>query len=172
MEENIIFLDFDGVITNDENKFSIEAISVLNKVILEYKAKVVVISSMLVNGTDKKKMLITNMLNRLGITYIDFINPNFVAMFDGKYLKRRVVGIIDYLRLNPHVNYIILDDEYSEEYTKFGLNHLQTHEDIGLRREDYDLIKFSKVDLEASIDVSYSELRLSEEINMIKERVK
>lgn len=94
----VIFLNMDGVLNNNYDKYSYEAHTVLLKLISKYSAKVVIISSNLGNGTINRRKKLIQIFNNLDIYDIDFINLNFEFSFLNVKITRRVVGIIDYLR--------------------------------------------------------------------------
>lgn len=172
--ENVIFLDIDGVLNNNYDKYSYEAHTVLLKLISKYSAKVVVISSNLGNGTLNRRKKLIQRFNNLGIYDIDFIDPNFECFFNVK-ITRRVVGVIDYLRRNRWVNYIILDDEFERQYKYFGLNHFKTNKNKGLLKKDLCKIKLKKVtnkqfELFNSLGYNYRELGDYEKVtnNLLK----
>ena len=152
---NIIFLDFDGVINNNDDLITEESILTLKKIIHEYQAKVVVISSWIMDGREERK--IRDFLDKLGIHNIDFINPNLIGTFENNELNYRFLGIADYLLNNPQINYLILDDEYDDEYNRLNLNHLKTNMDTGLVLSDYNKVAFKKPDLFILSQISIQE---------------
>ena len=62
-----------------------------------------------------------------------------------KTISNRVCGIIDYLKNNQNINYVILDDEYQNEYKLFNLNYYKTNTYVGLKEKDLDKITFSNI---------------------------
>ena len=52
----------------------------------------------------------------LCIYNIDFINPNFEGNLGDIKLPSRLLGIVDYLKNNEITNYVVLDDEYHNDY--------------------------------------------------------
>ncbi|MBE6154188.1 MAG: hypothetical protein E7163_01250 [Firmicutes bacterium] len=161
--ENVIFLDFDGVINNNMEDVTLTCVILLKNIIKKYNAKVVVISSILGNGTNKKKKNITVFLNNLGIYNIDFINPNLEGDIYNKKILPRLVGIIDYLRKHPNINYLIIDDEFESDYQLLGFNHLKTEMWEGLKCKDYYKISFEEADLECLKEIIYENRELTEE---------
>lgn len=151
---NIIFLDFDGVINNSFDKINLSCIRALHTLINLYDAKIVVISSILGSATINKKRYITKYLNKLGFFNIDFIDPNFEGDYLGKEVPARLLGIIDYLKNNPECSYVILDDEYERNYKRLGLNHYKTKMFQGLQKRDIPKIVFKK-----SNDKIYSHIK-------------
>lgn len=137
MKKNIIFLDFDGVINDNISKVNEQSLELLLLLIKQYNISVVPISSHIRNATTNQKNKVTEYLHKLGITDIDdFIDPNFEGTFLNIKLSSRVVGIVDYLIKNPNINYIILDDEYFNQYHLLGLNYLRTNSNKGLQTKD------------------------------------
>lgn len=145
MVDNIIFLDFDGVINKnsyDEDKLVIsECLEVLLILIKKYNLKVVPICGALFvgEGTINTKKKIVKRLNSYGVFDIDgFIEPNFCGSFLGNDLSSRTIGIVDYLKRRGNVNYVIIDDEHKREYKLLGLNHICTKPHIGLTMDVLD----------------------------------
>jgi len=162
-KENVIFLDFDGVINNNIEEVTLTSIILLKCIIKKHNAKVVVISSILGNGTEKKKNNIALFLNKLGIYNIDFIDLNFEGYFYNNLLLPRLLGIVDYLRKHLNINYLIIDDEFEQEYNLLKLNHLKTEMWEGLKYEDYYRVTFKSADLEYLKEVKYNYRKLTEE---------
>ena len=158
---NIIFLDFDGVINNNDDLTTDESILTLKKIIRDYQSKVVVISSWIMDGREERKRKIIDFLNKLGIHNVDFINPNLTGTFADIELNYRFLGIADYLLNQPQTHYLILDDEYDDEYTKLNLNHVKTNMNTGLVLSDYDKVIFTKPDLSVLSQISIQEKDLS-----------
>lgn len=139
MEDNILFLDFDGVINNntikDDREVVTECLEVLLILIKKYNLKIVPIAGSLSIGfgTVNTKKRIINRLNKYGIFNIDgFIETNYQGTFLNKKLSSRTIGIVDYLKKRGNVNYIIIDDEYQREYKMLNLNHIHTKPNEGL----------------------------------------
>lgn len=139
MVDNILFLDFDGVInrnSSEDKKLVIsECLEVLLILIKKYNLKVVPICSALFvgEGTNNTKKKIVNRLNSYGVFDIDgFIEPNYCGSFLDIELSSRTIGIVDYLKKRGNVNYVIIDDDYKREYKLLGLNHICTKPYIGL----------------------------------------
>ena len=140
--QNIIFLDIDGVLNDNINdKFNEESIHVLKTIINKNNAKLVIISSLQSNGTINKRNNIINIFYNLGITNLDFIDPNYVGTFLNIKISSRSLGIIDYLKNNNNIKYIILDDEYHNEYRLLGLNYYKTNKYKGLLNKDINNIE-------------------------------
>lgn len=142
MTENLIFLDFDGVINNNIDKLTMEAIDTLKKLTITYNAKIVVISSLLGSGEEERKKRFTLYLNKLGFHNIDFIDPNFEGYYLNKRVPSRALGIIDYLKKYPNFPYVILDDEFHTHYRRLGLNYYRTNGSKGLQKKDLEKIEF------------------------------
>ena len=143
---NIIFLDIDGVlINNNEVNFNEESVNILKELIKKYNAKVVMITSWQLNGTETRRNKIRQTFEQLGIYNIDFIDPNFEGnIFDIK-LPDRIIGIVDYLNKNKIEKYIILDDEYQRDYKLTCLNHYRTKTFKGLTYKDLNKIQLKSV---------------------------
>lgn len=161
--ENVIFLDIDGVLKNNTDKYSSEALTVLLKLINKYNAKIVIISSLFGNGTLGRRKKLIKIFNNFGIYDIDFIDPNYECFFLNVKISGRVIGIIDYLRKNRWINYIILDDEFERKYKYLGLNYFKTNKNKGLLEKDLSKIEFKKVSKKQfevfdSINYNYREL--------------
>ena len=140
---NVIFLDFDGVINNNEETVTKEAMITLKEMILKYQALVVITTSWFVFSPNRKEK-ITAFLNKLGITNIDWLKLGLKGTYQGIPLSYRTLGIIDYLSEHPSINYIVLDDEYDSEYRLLNINHLKTNPNIGLTKEDIKKVSFQK----------------------------
>lgn len=142
MTENLIFLDFDGVINNNIDKLTIEALETLKSLVNFYNAKIVVISSLLGGAEEGKILWLTSCLNKLGFYNIDFINPNFDGYYLNRHIPNRALGIIDYLKKCPESPYVILDDEFHTHYRRLGLNYYKTNGSKGLQKKDLEKIQF------------------------------
>jgi len=59
-------------------------------------------------------------------------------------LSYRVLGIIDYLNQHPDVSYIILDDEYHDQYQEFNLHFYPPIRNRPLKKEDFYQIQLQK----------------------------
>lgn len=81
-----------------------------------YNAKVVIISSWQMNGTEARRKALKHQIEGLCIYNIDFINPNFEWNLGDIKLPSRLLGIVDYLKNNEITNYVVLDDEYHNDY--------------------------------------------------------
>lgn len=134
--ENIIFLDIDGVLNKNNTNFSLESVEVLNKLIITYKAKVVMITSWQMNGTENRRKWIRHQLEELNIYDIDFIDPNFEGSLCNIKLPSRLLGIVDYLKNKKECNYVILDDDYHNNYKLICLNHYRVHPFKGITYKD------------------------------------
>lgn len=142
--DRVIFLDFDGVINDNVKPVTKEAMSAFLFLLHLYPSKVVVTTSNLQNGTIEKQKYLSTFLNKFGIYDIDFINPNFRdGVFFDKKLSFRALGIIDYFSNHEVGEYLILDDDYYNEYKRLGLNYYKTMACKGLRWNDLKKITFS-----------------------------
>ena len=156
--KNIIFLDIDGVINNGFSDFSKESISVLKRIINENNAKIIIISSKQGNGTVTIRNKLINLMKKYNIEINDFIDPNYVGNICGIEIPSRVLGIVDYLKNNPKISYVILDDEYQNDYKLLCFNHYKINN--GLMFKDYNKIKFKKVNLNNFKHVNYKYRKL------------
>ena len=128
--DNVVFLDFDGVINLDLNNYSgpfnnKELIDNLNKLCLENNFKIVVISSWR-KYSNYKDILYKSGLNKkieiLGST------ENFE--------KDREKEVIEYLKKHIYIDkFIILDDKPFNELKRF---QIQTDMDNGFNKEKYE----------------------------------
>lgn len=125
------------------------------KLIDENSAKVVVISSLQGMGTKNKRINLFNRLESLGIKVYDYIDPNFKGDLGGISLPSRVIGIVDYLKTNIECSYVILDDEYHNDYKLMCLNHFKLHPWKGLQEKDLSSIYFKKTNLRVLNKVNY-----------------
>lgn len=146
-ENNIIFLDFDGVINDSglkvKDSVKAESYLVLKKLTRQTHSKIVVISSWLMNGTKAKQKRIKQFLNKLNFNDIDFIDPNFTGVFLGHPLSDRTLGIIHYLSTHEVDKYVVLDDEYDWDYQLLKLNYYKPNMFKGLTKEDLPKINLS-----------------------------
>lgn len=158
--ENIIFLDIDGVLNNVRVKFSEESINVVKELIRIYNAKVVMITSWQLNGTTNRRKYIVNRLEEQGICGVDFIDPNLKGFFLNIDVPDRVLGIIYYLKNHNVSSYVILDDDYHNDYKLLCLNHYRTLTLKGLTYNDLPKISFKKVNLNNFEYVNYDYRKL------------
>lgn len=159
--QNIIFLDIDGVLNDNCAYFLLESVDVLKHLIKLYNAKIVMITSLQGNGTEKRRKRIRDKLKDFNIQNIDFIDPNFEGelYFDG-YVKGfkmvpRLLGIINYLQNTGKCNYVILDDDYYFDYKFIKLNCYRPSPFDGLTYEDLPKIKFETVNLNDFKNIKY-----------------
>ena len=160
--ENIIFLDIDGVLNDNNNKFLLECFEVLKQLIQKYNAKIVMITSWQKNGTETKRKKIRELFEKLDINNIDFIDPNFEGKLYDIKLPSRLLGIVDYLNNNELSNYVILDDEYHNDYSLICLNHYRTKSFKGLMVKDFSKIIFKPVNLKNFKYINYKYRQLGE----------
>ena len=170
--ENLIFLDIDGVLNYIEVEFNEESINVLKELIQKYNAKVVMITSWQTNGTENKRKNIKHQLEKLGIYDIDFIDPNFEGSFYDIQLPSRLLGIVDYLKNKEKCNYVILDDEYHNDYKLICLNHYRTTQPKGLNYKDLPKIIFKPVNLNNFKYIKYKYGKLGEYENVTNNLIK
>lgn len=156
----IIFLDIDGVLNDIRVKFKEESVNVVKKLIKIYNAKVVMITSWQLNGTINRRKYIANRLEEQGIYDVDFIEPNFEGSFLNIDVPDRVLGIIDYLKNNDVSSYVILDDEYHNDYKLLCLNHYRPLPSKGLTYKDLSKISFKKVNLNNFEYINYKYRKL------------
>lgn len=160
--ENIIFLDIDGVLNDIRVKFREESVNVVKELIKIYNAKVVMITSWQSNGTTNIRKAVANRLEEQGIYDVDFIEPNFKGHFLNIEVPDRVLGIIDYLKNHDVSSYVILDDDYHNDYKLLCLNHYRTLPLKGLTYKDLYKISFKKVNLNNFKYVNYDYRKLGE----------
>lgn len=158
--KNIIFLDIDGVLNDNYFKFLSESIEVLKPLIQKYNARVVIISSWQMNGTKAKRKLLKYQFEKFCIFDIDFIDPNFEGKFDDIKLPSRLLGIVDYLKNNEVTNYVVLDDEYHNDYKLICLNHFKTMSFKGLTYKDLSKIVLKAVNLNNFEHIKYQHRQL------------
>ena len=135
---------------------------VLNKLIITYKAKVVMITSWQMNGTENRRKWIRHQLEELNIYDIDFIDPNFEGSLCNIKLPSRLLGIVDYLKNKKECNYVILDDDYHNDYKLLCLNHYRTIPLKGLTYKDLPKITFKAVNLNNFKYINYKYRKLGE----------
>lgn len=153
--QNLIFLDIDGVLNDNFSDISDESIEILKQLINIYGAKVIIISSLQINGTIKNRQKLQERLEKYGLLNIDFIDPNYEGEICNIPLPSRILGIIDYLKNNPVENYVILDDEFHIYYRLTCLNYFRTNPHKGLISNDLDKIKFKAVNKKIFNHVNY-----------------
>ena len=156
----IIFLDIDGVLNDIRVKFKEESVNVVKELIKIYNAKVVMITSWQLNGTINRRKYIANRLEEQGIYDVDFIEPNFEGSFLNIDVPDRVLGIIDYLKNNDVSSYVILDDDYHNDYKLLCLNHYRPFPLKGLTYKDLSKISFKKVNLNNFEYINYKYRKL------------
>lgn len=161
--DKIIFLDIDGVLNdNTINGYLNRCVDCFKKYISDEDIKIVIISSLQGTGTVKKRQKLENSLNEVGIKVDDFIDPNFKGNLGDVSLSNRVLGIIDYLKDHSDSEYVILDDEYKNDYKMLGLNHLEVDMWTGLEDKSLEKISFKKVNLNILNRVNYGYRELGE----------
>lgn len=158
--KSIIFLDIDGVLNDNKSEFLLENIEAVIKLTEKYNAKIVLISSWQMNGTKKIRNRIGKLLEQYNIHNIDFIDPNFEGEMYGIEIPARVLGIVDYLKEKKNCNYVILDDEYHNDYKLLCLNYYKTNPFRGIKSKDLSKISFKPVNLNnfKYLDYHYREL--------------
>lgn len=151
---NIIFLDFDGVINNNQEIITPEALKNLKKIIALSQAKIVVISSWFMHSP-KRREKISEFLTKLKITNFDLIKVDLEGTYNGEYLSYRSLGIIDYIFKHPNIYYIVLDDEFKKEYNLLNIYCLTTNSNTGLVKEDILKITFKQPNLTTFEKIKY-----------------
>lgn len=171
-EAPILFLDFDGVINDNEEQVTEEAIEVLYRLYSSSKAKIVVISNWLEDGCLAIQKRLRQFLSEFGFSEeaIDFIDPNFIGEEDYSILPPRILGIIHYM--NEHIGreYVILDDQYQKMYQMLHLHHYQTRQAQGLRYLDEEKITFQPYSV--PISIPYRHRPLTERENLTNRLIK
>ena len=143
MKEKILFLDIDGVLNGEEQFeidicFSKEAINVIKEVIKVHQAKIVITSSW--QGHDgSSRGKVKKLLENEGLEIFDFINPS--KFYTNTSISPRTCGILDYLHKRPY-DYLIVDDEYQQEYESLHLNYYHTPTLVGLKKQDLPNLTF------------------------------
>lgn len=154
--EKIIFLDIDGVLNdNTVNGYLDRCVDCLKEIVDKNNGKIVIISSLQGTGTIVKRKRLENSLKEVGIIVDDFIDPNFKGDLGKISLSSRVLGIVDYLKRHNSSEYVILDDEYANDYKMLCLNHYETGMWIGLKKEDVDKISFKEINFNTLNRVNY-----------------
>ena len=128
--DNVVFLDFDGVINLDLNNYSgpfnnKELIDNLNKFCLENNFKIVVISSW------------RKYSNYKDILYKSGLDKRVEILGSTDNLEKdREKEVIDYLKKHIYIDkFIILDDKPFNELKKY---QIQTDMDNGFNKEKYE----------------------------------
>lgn len=152
---NIIFLDIDGVLNDNDSTYLLESIESLKQLIESNNAKIVLITSKQHNGTENRRKKIKFDLEKIGIYNIDFIDPNFEGNLYNINIPRRVLGIVHYLKNNKIDNYVILDDEFHNDYKLLCLNYYKTNPNKGLTYKDLPKIIFKPVNLNNFKNINY-----------------
>ncbi len=153
--ENIIFLDIDGVLNDNNCLFLKESVETLKLLIKRYNAKVVIISSWQMNGTEARRKRIKKQFEELCIYNIDFIDPNLEGNLGDIKLPPRLLGIVDYLKNNKVENYVILDDDYHNDYKLTCLNYYKTKSFKGLDYKDLSKIILKPTNLNNFQHIKY-----------------
>lgn len=161
-QNNVIFLDIDGVLNDNITNYSLTSINCLKLLQDSFNSKIVIISSQQGNGTTSKRRKITEQLSNYGIRNIDFIDPNFEGYFLNFKVPSRILGIVHYLKTTPIDNYVILDDDYQNDYKIIQLNHFKTKAFKGLTPKDLKKISLKPVNLNNFKYVYYNYRQLGE----------
>ena len=143
---NIIFLDFDGVLTTPESNYTFvpSLLERLGRILDETKAKIVITSSWRSSSVTDMISTLKNKSNPVNqVTMFPYtervigVTPRCGAWYRGQELDR-------WMKMNENMNYsyIILDDE--DNFTPEQRKHLiQTNHSTGLSEEDtYKAISF------------------------------
>ncbi len=160
--KNIIFLDIDGVLNDNCSEFLSESVEVLKLLVKIFNAKVVIISSWQMNGIETRRKALKYQFEKLCIYNIDFIDPNFRGSLCDINLPSRLLGIVDYLKKNEITNYVILDDEYHNDYKLIHLNHFKTMPFKGLTYKDLPKIVLKPVNLNNFKHINYQYRQLGD----------
>lgn len=130
--DNIIFLDYDGVLNiainnNGEKRFSLECINNLNKLCNNYNFQIVVISSW------RKSPKYKEMLYASGLDKNIIIKGRIDCLNDGTTREEK---IIRYLKENIYIDkFLILDDG---PYEKLANYQVRTDFNKGFNHEKYE----------------------------------
>ena len=153
--KKIVFLDIDGVLNDNLNDFVDSCVESVIKLVDKNDASVVMITSLQGNGTKAKRNKLSNMLGEKGINVSDYIDPNFEGSLCGISISSRALGIVDYLKNHSDVSYVILDDEFHNDYKMACLNYYKTHTWKGFQSKEIDRIVFKKVNLNTLSNFKY-----------------
>lgn len=151
----VIFLDIDGVLNDNSLDFVDECVESVKKLKEDNNASVVMITSLQGNGTKIKRDRVSNMLMKKGIEVDDYIDPNFEGSLCGLSIPSRILGIVDYLKNNSDVSYVILDDDFHNDYKMSCLNYYKTGTWKGFQKKDIDKVSFKSVNLKTLDYFSY-----------------
>ena len=157
MENNsnkYLFIDFDGVINDNYSEVKESCINILKEILASSGAKPVVISSWLGWGSDRSINHVKEFLASFDITNIDYIDVNYEGTLNGYYIAPRILGIYKYLEDKEKSLYLILDDDYKNDYKSAKLNFYHTDPDKGLIEEDLPKLKFKKYKNTISNEIS------------------
>ena len=153
--KKIVFLDIDGVLNDNLNDFVDSCVESVKELVEKNNASVVMITSLQGNGTKIRRNKLSKVLEEVGIMVDDYIDPNFEGGLGDISMSSRVLGIIDYLKKHSDVNYIILDDEFHNEYRTSCLNYYKTGTWKGFQKKDIDKVSFKSVNLKTLDYFSY-----------------
>ena len=106
------------------------------------------------------------MLEHYNINITDFIDPNFEDDMCGIEIPSRVIGIVDYLKKFNNCNYVILDDEYHNDYKLLCLSYYKTNPNKGLKIKDISKINFKPVNLNNFKYVNYYYRELGDDVKI------
>ena len=153
--KKVVFLDIDGVLNDNSSDFVDSCVESVKELVSKNDAKVVMITSLQGNGTGRRRKKLSSMLDEVGIKVDDYIDPNFEGSLCGFSIPSRVLGIVDYLKNNSDVSYVILDDEFHNDYKMSCLNYYKTRTWQGFQKKEIDRITFKKVNLNTLSNFKY-----------------
>ena len=158
--KKLTYIDIDGVLNDNTSDFVDECVESVKKLKEDNDASIVMITSLQGNGTKVKRDKVSKMLLEVGINVDDYIDPNFEGSLCDMSISSRVLGIIDYLKNHNDISYVILDDEFHNDYKMSCLNYYKTHTWKGFQRKEIDRVTFKKVNPKtlSNFDYHYREL--------------
>lgn len=114
------------------------------------------------NGVETRRKALKYQFEKLCIYNIDFIDPNFEGSLCDIKLPSRLLGVVDYLKNNEITNYVILDDEYHNDYKLIRLNHFKTMPFKGLTYKNLLKIVLKPVNLNNFKHINYQYRQLGD----------
>lgn len=114
------------------------------------------------NGVETRRKALKYQFEKLCIYNIDFIDLNFEGSLCDIKLPSRLLGVVDYLKNNEITNYVILDDEYHNDYKLIRLNHFKTMPFKGLTYKNLLKIVLKPVNLNNFKHINYQYRQLGD----------
>lgn len=148
MKTNIIFLDFDGPLTNRRAWYAFDkpagrgmyttadpvAIGMLNDLALEFQVKVVISSSWRLTSLTPTKVSAPESLRAWG--YKGAIHPHWRTRYYNGHGNLRTEEIMDWIDLHQDEigNFCAIDDDHLKKH----VNWVQAHPDDGISYQEFD----------------------------------